>query len=121
MRAVLAVALCFVFGTCAGEPNPYGIYDYVSINGETLPTAALTEGWMELRADGSLEIGFALPNQADPMVDEGEFSLGEMEDGCIPYTSQDLVDPEKIWTGSICGDVLTNENAGTTLILHKRR
>jgi hypothetical protein len=121
MRTVLAVALCFVLGACAGGPDVFGTYDYVSINGETLPMAAVTEGWMELRADGSLGLSITLPNQPDPMVYEGEFSLGEMEDGCIPYSSPDVEDPDKIWTGSICGDVFTNESAGTTLVLHKRR
>ena len=121
MRTIFAVGLCFVLGACASEPSVYGIYDYVSINGETLPMAAVTEGWMELRADGSLGLEIVFPNQADPMVSEGEFTLGGMEDGCIPYTSPDVEDPDKVWTGSICGDVFTNESAGETVVLHKRR
>jgi len=62
-----------------------------------------------------------MPNQPDPMVVPGPYSLGEMKDGCIPITSTPEEFPESVLKGTICGDVITAESAGYSLVLHKRR
>jgi hypothetical protein len=123
MRAALALALCFVLGGCAtfggGGPDPYGIYDVVSANGEDWPTPEGMRSWYELRADGTSTATFIIPTQAEPAVNDATFSLGEKEDGCIPFsaTGEDKTE----WTGSICGDVLSIEGPEMSVVLHKRR
>ena len=123
MRAVFAVALCLVVGACAafggGGPDPYGVWDIVSVNGEDLPFQEMTEGWCELNADGTEVCTMVAEGFPEPLVDSSPFTLGELEDGCFPYES---TDPEGgVWTGSICGDVFTAEGPDMVVVLHKRR
>lgn len=122
MRTLVAVALCFLLGACAtfggGEPDPYGIWDIVSINGETLPTAEVTEGWCELRADGIESCTLTLEGVDEPLADTSPFTLGEIRDGCFPYESTDS--EGTVWTGSICRDVFTAEGPDMVVVLHKR-
>ena len=123
MRTLGAVALCLAFGACAtlgvGGPDPYGIYDVVSANGEDWPTPEGMSSWYELRPDGTSTATFIIPNQAEPAVNDATFSLGEKEDGCIPFsaTGEDKTE----WTGSICGDVLSIEGPGMSVVMHRRR
>ena len=122
MRAVAAVAFGLVLGACAtfggGEPDAYGIYDVVTVNGESWPTAEGMEGWTELKADGTTELTVTVPGQPN-QVSNGEFTLGtEVVDGCIAFngTGEDGSD----WTGSICGDVFTVEGPETSVVMHRR-
>ena len=123
MRTVLAVALFFVLAACAtfggGEPDIYGIYDAVSMNGEPVPRARLTGGWVELRADGTGTVRWFYSEVAEPFELAFTFALGEMEDGCIPVISRTEGFAEEV--GSICGDVYTVESQADTVVLHKRR
>jgi hypothetical protein len=123
MRTVLAVALYSVLGACArfggGEPDPFGIYDLVSINGETLPTTEVTEGWCELRTDGTEFCSFTIVGAPEPMSGTSSVTLGEFKDGCLSYQSAD--GEGSVWTGSICGETLTATNGEYTVVSNKRR
>jgi hypothetical protein len=120
MRTVFAVALCLVVGACAGEPDPYGSYDIVSVDGEDWTADQDMNGWYEIRPDGTGTLAFDIAAQPDLEPTESEFNLGEMTDGCIPWSA---ADPETgvEWTGSICGEVFTIQGAGQTVVMHKRR
>jgi hypothetical protein len=124
VRALFAVALCLVLGGCAtfggGEVvDPYGIYDAVSFNGEPLPRARLTGGWVELRADSTGTVRWFYSEVAEPFELAFSFALGEMEAGCISVMSSTEGFAEEV--GSICGDVYTVESQKDTVVLHKRR
>ena len=128
MRTVLAVALCFGLGACAtfggGGSDPYGIYDIVTVNGEDWTGNPEMNGWYELRADGTSTVTFDITAMPDAEPSNADFSLGEMEDGCIPLTTSAVEGSP--WTGSICGDVLTTEGKNElgqdmVVVMHKRR
>ena len=128
MRAVYAIALCFVLGACAtfggGGFDPYGIYDVVSMNGVDWAGNADMKAWYELRPDGTSTFTFDVAAMPDQEPADTEFSLGDMEDGCIPFSSTSEETGE--WAGSICGDLFTveGENAAgerTAAVMHKRR
>ncbi len=123
MRTVLGLALCFFLGACAtfggGGPDPYGLWDIVSVNGEALPAAELAEGWCDLRADGTESCTLTVEGLPEPMTDTSPFTLGELEDGCFPYESTDA--EGVTWVGSICGDVFTVTGGDINVVLHKRR
>jgi len=123
MRNVYAVALCLVLGACAtlggGEFDPYGVYDIVTVNGESLPTMEVISGWCELRTDGTDWCSMTVEGLSEPIEGSSPHTLGEFEDGCIPYESTD--EGGVLWTGSICGEILTAANGQLTVVLHKRR
>jgi len=123
MRAVLSVTLCFIVGACAtfggGQPDPYGIYDIVTVNGEPLPAMQVISGWCELRSDGTDWCSMTVEGLAEPIEGSSPHTLGEFEDGCFPYESTD--EEGTLWVGAICGEVLTATGGGITVALHKRR
>lgn len=123
MRAILGVALGATLGACAtfggGEPDPYGVYEIVSINGEALPTLEVIAGSCDLRPDGTDVCAMTIEGMAEPIVGTSPVSLGEFKDGCFPYESTD--EEGSVWTGSICGEVLTATNGEYTVVMHKRR
>ncbi len=121
MKTVFAVALCFILGACAGEPDVFGFYDAVSMEGETLPMAdGVSEAWLEARSDGVAIFTFIIPGP-ETMPVPGTFSVGEMENGCTPFSFRSDETPDRPMTGSICDGVMTAELAGAALVLHKRR
>ena len=128
MRAIAAVALCLFLGACAtfggGGFDPYGMYDIVSVNGEDWTGNPEMNGWYELRSDGTSTVTFDITAMPDLEPSHAEFTLGEMEDGCMPFTSTSDEGPP--WTGAICGDVLTtvgdNESGEhLVVVMHRRR
>jgi len=123
MRAVFAVALCFLVGACAtfggSEPDPYGVYELVSINGEALPALEVTAGSCDLRADGTDVCAMTVEGMPEPFVATSPFTLGEFKDGCFPYESTD--EEGTLWAGTICGETLTATDGETTVVMHKRR
>ena len=119
MRAFPSLAMCSMLVGCsmfgAEEPDPFGIYDMVSIGGEAVPTTEVAEAWVELRADTTGTTTWVLPGSSEEYTSPfGEYSLGEMTDGCIPYRAVE-------WNGSICGDVFTITGPEYTAVFHKRR
>jgi len=121
MRGVVAVVLLTILGACSGEPEIYGIYDLVSISEEALPTADVEKASIELRPDGASVFTFYIPSQFAPVVVQGSFSSGVIEDGCLRVETRRDDRPGEGLTGSICGDVFTADAAGTVMVLHKRR
>jgi hypothetical protein len=123
MRIILVLSLCCGLGACAtfggGEPDPYGIYDIVTINGESLPTMEVISGWCELRTDGTDWCSMTVEGLEEPMEGSSPHTLGEFEDGCFPYQSTD--EDGTRWTGNICGGVITATNGELTVVLEKRR
>jgi hypothetical protein len=123
MRALAAVALCLLVGACAtsdrGGPNIYGIYDVVSANGQDWPTADGMSGWYELRADGTSTLTMTIPSQPDLEPANADFSVGEMEDGCVPFNSTG--EDGSQWTGTICGDEFKVEGPETSVVMRRRR
>lgn len=123
MRTAFAVALSLIVGACAtlggGGTGPFGTWDIVSFNGEPLPVEGLEEGWCELSADGTELCTLFVEGMAEPILDSSPYTLGEMENGCLPYETID--DEGQTWIGSICGDVFTVDGPGQTVVLHKRR
>jgi hypothetical protein len=123
MRAVYSAALCFILGACAtfggGEPDPYGIYDIVTINGEALPTMEVISGWCELRPDGTDWCSMTVEGLDEPIEGSSPHSLGEFEDGCFRYESTD--EEGGLWTGSICDETITATNGEMTVVLHRRQ
>jgi hypothetical protein len=60
-----------------------------------------------------------IEGMAEPMIGTSPVTLGEFKDGCFPYESTD--EEGAVWTGSICGEVLTATNGQNAVVLHKRR
>ena len=119
---ILLIAGCAsVPRTASDVAKPYGIWDVVSFDGEAVTNEGGFEWWFELWPDGSLRNALVAP--AVPMggSETGRFSLGEEEDGCRPIEVVLGKDLEEEASGSICGDVLTLEAEGKSMVLHKRR
>jgi hypothetical protein len=130
MRAVFAVALCFILGACAifgkgetdpgrgepdsgrGEPDIYGIYDLV---GDPEPGS----GWFELMADGYWKMSVSAPGRPEPMDFAGGFSILEEKDGCVWVDVWTNETPNQKRPSSICDGVLTSP--GSNSVFHKRR
>jgi hypothetical protein len=127
MRTVLALALCFVVGACAtfggGEPDIYGIYDVVSMDGGSLPSAEISNAWGDLKPDGSWTMTLSLAGTSETMVEEGGSSIGEEVDGCLPFQSWNYLAPELMVYGTICDGVLTvpGTEEVASMVMHKRR
>jgi len=127
MRTVFAVALCFVLGACAmfggGEPDIYGIYDMVSMGGETLPTAEISSAWVDWKPDGSWVMTITPAGTSETMVDEGGSSVEKAVDGCVPFQSWNSLAPEVIVPGTVCDGVATipGEEGIVAMVMHKRR
>ena len=123
MRTLCAAALSCMVGACVlfggGGFDPYGIYDVVTANGEDWTENDDFSGWWELRSDGTSTLTINVAMQPEPEHHEVEFSLGEIEDGCFPFTVPDQNEEE--WSASICGDVFTIQGPGQDMVLHKRR
>ena len=126
MRALAAVALCFPLGACAmfggGGTDIYGVYDMVSIGGESLPNAELTSAWLDWRPDGSWTNTYFPVGAPEPMTEEGQSSLGEEADGCVPFEAWGSLTPDQPFSGTVCDGVIsgTDPEAGT-FVMHKRR
>ena len=122
MRTLGAVALCFALGACAtfggGGPDPYGIYDLVSVNGVDWSATGEMSGWYELRPDGTSTLTLEVAAMPDAEPANANFTLGEMKDGCLPFRSTG--EEGSTWTGSICGEVFTVEGPETSVVMHKR-
>jgi len=123
MRIVLAVALCFILGACAtfggGGPDPYGIYDVVSVNGVDWSATDDMSGWYELRADGTSTVTMEVADMPDAEPANANFTLGEMKDGCFPFSGTG--EDGSLWKGTICGDVFTIEGPQTSVVMHRRK
>ena len=119
--------LILLIAGCASVPRiasdvaePYGIWDVVSENGEAVTHEGSFAWWFELWPDGSLRNVLIIPAVPAGGSETGRFSLGEEEDGCGPIEVVIDHDPKEEASGSICGEVLTLEYPGTSLVLHKR-
>jgi hypothetical protein len=124
MRTALAVVLCSFLGGCAtsgeGVFHPYGIYDVVSADGQDWTRNDGLNGWWELRPDGTstLTLDIAAQPYLEPF--HVEFSLGEMEDGCVLFVARGPTASEE-WSAHICGEVFTIRGPGQIMVLRKRR
>ena len=124
MKVVLLAMLCLFVGACAtvgvAQPNTYGTYDVVSVNGEPLPHAIMTEGSYELRANGTSVYTIQNPSNLAPVVSDGTFSLGAFSEGCIPFTGTNEQGSAGGMTGSICSGVFLAEGGDYSIVMHKR-
>ena len=121
MRIMLAVALGLILGGCADSgPEVHGIWDLVSINGEPLPTQGMAQHWVDVKEGGVVTLYFIPEGESEPQSVEAEYSLGEVEDGCIAYNSNDYRTGEPL-VGSVCGDVLTLNTVDGVPIIYSRR
>ena len=122
MRIVLAVTLSLVVGGCAADgPEVYGIWDLVSINGESLPTQGMAQHWTDVKEGGVVTLYFVPEGESEPQRVEAEYSLGEVKDGCIAYSSNDYQTGQRL-VGSVCVDVLTlNTVDGVPIVYHRRK
>jgi hypothetical protein len=121
MRIMLAVALGLILGACADSgPEVHGIWDLVSINGEPLPTQGMAQHWVDVKEGGVVTLYFIPEGESEPQSVEAEYSLGEVQDGCIAYNSNDYRTGEPL-VGSVCGDVLTLNTVDGVPIIYSRR
>ena len=124
MRTILTAAVCLVVGACAtfgtAPAGTFGNYDVVSVNGESLPHALMTEGSYYLRGDGTSLSTIQDPSTLAPTVSSGTFSLGKMTDGCIPFIGKTDQGQDGEMTGSICGGVFMAEGVEYSMVLHRR-
>jgi hypothetical protein len=124
MRTVLAVAGCLVVGACAtfggGVEKIYGVYDVTSLNGAPLPNEMLSSGWLDWKPDGSWTGLMTPAGGAEPEALEGQTSVGEEADGCIPLQIWPTEAPEAPGTGTVCDGVMTVNVEGIEWVLHKR-
>ncbi len=117
--AVGLVAVSLAVTACGDStPSVYGTYDFVSINGEPLPTEGVIEGRYEMKEDGTGDWTLELEGVADPFVSSGVFSVGTMADGCTPLEGEGKTRGN--WTASICGDILTTDGPEQIIVMKKR-
>jgi hypothetical protein len=110
---------CATFG--GGGQDIYGVYDVASLNGEPLPNEVLSSGWIDWRPDGSW-IGSMTPTGgAGPEELEGQSSVGEEVDGCIPFQIWPNEEPDAPGTGTLCGGVMTVVVGAVEWVFQKRR
>jgi hypothetical protein len=119
---VVSVALSLILGGCAASgPEVQGIWDLVSINGESPPTQGMAQHWADVKEGGVVTLYFIPEGESEPQSVEAEYSLGEVEDGCVPYSSNDYQTGQPL-VGSVCGDVLTlNTVDGAPIVYHRRK
>ena len=124
MRAVFGVGLCIVLGACAtfggGEPEVYGTYDVISVDGAKVPYGEYLEGWLKLRPNGISMFTMVLEGSPGAMEFPGTYILEESEDGCIPFRFVDNEHPTEGISGTICGDEMTAHDGRSPMVLHKR-
>ena len=121
MRTVFAVALCFVVGACATTPDIYGIYDLVSINGESIPNDASSSIWMEWRSDGSWTSHATVVGVPEPVVEDGQSSVEDEVDGCVPFQAWGNEAPDELITGTVCDGVISGTSPEGPFVMNKRR
>ena len=119
MRIVRFVALCATVVACAvfggDEPDPFGVYDMVSMGGESIPTAEVAKAWVELKADTTGSTTWVLAESSEEYSTPfGEYSLGKLKNGCIPFLGLE-------WKGFICGDTFRVAGPEYTAVFEKRR
>jgi ketosteroid isomerase-like protein len=99
-------------GTAQRIDQLFGIYDWV-------PNDAMPGGWVELRPDGSWTSTVIPPDGSDPIVEEGQSTLGGRVDGCFPLQAWSNETPDEIIPATICDGVFATDDGD--LVANKRQ